>query len=77
MSLESEIANTFVEKGWKWKMKGGRYETPSEQDVLAALDEAARLLYNEQVDTQIVMGRLIIRKKEIGHDVYLFAGPYE
>lgn len=77
MSLESDIVETFVKNDWKWKMKGGRHETPSEDDVLAALDEAARLLYSEPVDTQIVMGRLIIRKKEIGHDVYLFAGPYQ
>lgn len=77
MSLESEIANTFVEKGWKWKMKGGRHETPTEEDVLAALDEAARMLYNEAVGTQLSVGRLIIVKKEIGHDVYLFAGPYQ
>lgn len=77
MSLESEIAQVFQEKDWKWKMKGGRYETPSEDDVLAALDEAARMLYTEPVGTQLSVGRLIIVKKEIGHDVYLFAGPYQ
>lgn len=77
MSLEADLAQTFKDNGWKWRLKGGRYETPSEEDVLAALDEAARLLYDGAVDDQLVMGRLIIRKKAIGHDVYVYCGPYE
>lgn len=77
MSLESDIATTFKDNEWKWRLKGGRYEIPSEDDILAALDEAARMLYNEPVGTQLSVGRLIIVKKEIGHDVYVFAGPYQ
>jgi hypothetical protein len=77
VSLESDIAKTFTDNGWKWKLKGGRHVIPTEEDVLAALDEAARMLYNEPVGTQLTVGRLIIVKKEIGHDVYLFAGPYQ
>lgn len=76
MSLESDIAQTFKDHGWTWNIKGGP-KVPSETDVEEALDEAARMLYNEKVGTNLFVGRLVIVKKEIGHDVYVFAGPYQ
>lgn len=77
MKLEDEIAETFTKNGWTWSLKGGRVVVPTSWDIEAALDEAARLLYNEPVGTQLEVGRLIIQKLPKGHDVYIFAGSYE
>lgn len=77
MKLEDELSDFFEKRGWTWNLKGGRVVTPSAQDIEAALDEAARLLYNEPVGTQLEVGRLIIKKQPRGHDVYIFVGPYE
>ena len=76
MSLETDIAQHFESKGWTWKLKDGTV-TPTDEDVERALDEAARLLYNENVGAQLEVGRLIIVKKHRGHDVYVMAGTYE
>jgi len=76
MSLESELADTFKSHGWTWKV-GPLHVVPDEDDLLAVLDEAAKALYNEPVGAQLEVGRLIIKKKHRGHDVYVFAGPYE
>lgn len=72
-----ELAETFRRNGWTWNLKGGRTVIPDEDDIEQALDEAARLLYNESVGTQLEVGRMIIKKKHDGHDVYLYVGPYE
>lgn len=75
--LEAYLAEIFAREGWTWNLKGGVTRVPTEEDVEAALDEAARLLYNEPVGTQLEVGRLIIKKLPRGHDVYVYAGPYE
>ncbi len=77
ISLEDELAAWFAKNGWTWHLKGGRETIPSPDDIEAALDEAARLLYNEPVGTQLEVGRLIIKKLHRGHDVYIYVGPYE
>jgi hypothetical protein len=77
MSLEDELHAVFAKNEWTWNLKGNRKVIPTAQDIEAALDEAARLLYNEPVGTQLEVGRLIIRKQPRGHDVYIFVGPYE
>lgn len=78
MSLESDLADTFKRHGWVWKIKGHPDGIiPTEDDIEAALDEAARLLYNETVGTQLEIGRLIIKRKHDGFDVYIYAGPYQ
>lgn len=75
--IEDELAEIFAKKGWVWHLKGDRKTVPTVDEIEAALDEAARLLYNEPVGTQLEVGRLIIKKKPRGHDVYIFVGPYE
>jgi len=74
--LEQIISKFFTERGWTWKLKGGRVVTPSEQDVLAALDEAARQLHTAPIGSTLQVARLIIEKKHTGHDVYIYAGEY-
>lgn len=77
MKIEDELAATFSYHGWTWSIKDKGSVVPSAVDIEAALDEAARLLYNEPVGTQLEVGRLIIKKQPRGHDVYVYAGPYE
>ena len=76
MSLEDDIAEIFEKHGWEWNLKKGT-TIPDSWDIEQALDEAARLLYNEPVGTQLEVGRLIIQKKHRGHDVYVYVGPYD
>ena len=75
--VEEEIARVFRKNGWEWKLKDKGSIVPDEDDVAAALDEAARMLYDEPVGTQLEVGRLIIMKRHRGHDVYIFVGEYE
>lgn len=78
MTLESDLAEVFEKNGWKWNVKGSPEGIiPDEEDIEAALDEAARILYNEQVGAQLSVGRLIIQKRHTGFDVYVFAGAYQ
>lgn len=77
MSLESDLSKIYKDNNWAWSIKGKGSVVPTEEDIEAALDEAARLLYNESVGAQLEIGRLIIKKKHRGHDVYIYAGPYE
>lgn len=77
MKLEDKLAQEFAENGWTWNLAGDKTIVPTESDIEQALDEAARMLYNEEPGTQLEVGRLIIKKTPRGHDVYLFAGEYE
>ena len=74
--IEKTLAQWFKERNWTWKLKKGE-RVPTVQDVLDALDEAARMLYTEQVGAELHVARLIIKKKHRGHDVYVYVGPYE
>lgn len=74
--IEEIISEFFARQGWTWHLKKGRVVTPTENDVLAAFDEAARLLTNEPVGTRLSVGRLIIEKKTLGHDVYMYVGEF-
>lgn len=76
MTLEEEIADTFQRNEWTWRLKDKGMVVPDEIDVGETLDEAARLLYDRPVGTQLEVGRLIIVKTSSGHDVYVFAGEY-
>lgn len=77
MRVEQELAEVFKKNVWTWKLKGGREVVPDEYEIEAALDEAARMLYNEPVGTQLEVGRLIVKKETRGHDVYVYVGSYE
>jgi len=77
MNLEEELARIFRKNGWTWNLKENNPIVPGEEDIAQALDEAARILYDESVGAQLQVGRLIIIKKHLGHDVYIYAGDYE
>ena len=77
MSLEKTIADWFEQNNFMWSVKDKGYIIPTETEVEAALDEAARILYAEPVDTQLAVGRLHIVRTEKGHDVFMYIGSYE
>lgn len=72
-----DLAQWFLDHEFFWSLKNGVQRIPDEDDIQAALDEAARVLYDEPVGTQLEVGRLIVRKSERSHDVYVHAGTYE
>jgi hypothetical protein len=75
--VEEAIAEWFEKNQWTWNLADGGHLIPDAADVEAALDEAARLLYTEPVDTQLSVGRLHIVRTESGHDVFMYVGSYE
>lgn len=74
--VERIISEFFTKMGWTWNLKGDRVVVPSEDDVLAALDEAAKQLKDWPVAARLQVGRLIIEKKHTGHDVYMYVGEF-
>lgn len=73
--LEKRISTILDEQDFTWKVKDG-YIYPNEEDITAALDEAARVLEPEGPGTRLEVGGLIIEKTYKGFDVYVFAGSY-
>ena len=76
MTLEDELADVFAKNQWTWNLKQGDPIVPDADDIADALDEAARMLYDEPVGAQLEVGRLIIQKKHLGHDVFVYVGDY-
>lgn len=74
--IEQIISEFFAKRGWTWRLKGGTVVSPSESDVIAALDEAAAQLRNQPVGSTLQVARLLIEKKHTGHDVYMYVGEY-
>ena len=75
-SVEQELARIFRKNGWTWTIEGGRGVVPDETDILNALDEAVKMLYDAPVGAELEVGRLIIRKNNYGHDVFVLVGTY-
>lgn len=73
--LTDLILYVFTTTGRFWSV-GGKATTPTEDDVRKALDEAARVLYNEEVGTSLLVGGLNIVKHKAGYDVYVYVGDY-
>lgn len=72
-----DLAQHFAQRAWTWNLKRGGTRVPTEEDFQDALDYAAQVLYDEPVGTMLEVGRLIIVKRTLGHDVYAFFGPYQ
>lgn len=73
--LEMDLKEYFSARDWKLKLKDD-LTAPDESDFEAILDEAAKMLYDEPVGTQLEVARLIIIKLHKGYDVYVLAGRY-
>lgn len=74
---ERTIAEWFKQNEFKWSIKDQGTIIPSEKDVEAALDEAARILYDEPEGSHLSVGRLIIERLHKGYAVYMYVGDYK
>lgn len=75
--IESLISEIFQRIEHYWNIKGGKRVIPDDNDVERALDEAAKVLYNENIGERLEVGGLIIEKRPVGHDVYCYLGNYQ
>ena len=71
-----EIINMLTEAAVQWNTEQGLID-PTEDDLELVLDNMARMLYGEPVGTQLTVGGLMMEKRPLGHDLYVFAGNYE
>jgi len=70
------VADWFKKIDLQWSITDGP-RVPDEDDVDRAFDEAAKVLYNQSVDTQLTVGGMHIVKTTDGHDVFMYVGSYE
>jgi hypothetical protein len=78
MMVEEELARVFRKNGWKWKTKGNPDGiVPDEDDITAALEEAAKNLATLPAGAQCIVGRLIVVKTHKTNDVYVYVGEYD
>lgn len=75
MSLADSLAIEFAVRDWHWKV-GGELVIPSARDISKVLTSMADMLESEPDETQVLVGRLIMRKSDGHNDVYLFYGDY-
>lgn len=74
--LEAELSKHLKDKDITWHLKEGGHVSPSETDVLDALDEAARVLYALEGQHELEVGGLIIQQTTDGFDVFAYFGSY-
>jgi hypothetical protein len=74
--IEELIERIYKERQHKWKIDN-KMVVPTENDIMLALDEVARLLHTEEPGTRLDIGGLIVDKTYRGHDVYVYVGSYQ
>lgn len=71
LKLSKRVNNLFVENEVKWKF-GEEYRTPTVEEISDALDSMSQTLYaKDQEWSQIMMGQMILVKKDNFVDVYV------
>lgn len=68
-----EILEVFTKRGYKWKFKDG-IRPPDKEDIQGVIDAATETLYAEPNDTQVELGKIIVKKVNDHLDVYVFVG---
>lgn len=72
--LANEIAGLFMLNGYTWAFSG-EHKVPTEADIQDTLDRAVERLYDEEPETQLEVGRLIVKKRSDSmYDVFILAG---
>lgn len=69
MSIE-DIHSVFSKQGYVWKFSNGS-RVPTEEELNATILNAIEALKNEGDNTQVEVGRLIVRKSGSFYDVYV------
>lgn len=74
MGIEEELESYFLVKDYRWRIDGV-LRFPNAEDIRLAIDEAKRRLYDEEPETQLEVGRLIIKKRSQDlYDVFVMIG---
>ena len=74
--LRDVLVDLFEDFHYTWK-QDGKDIVPNSTDIQQVLDQAAGVLKEEPLNTQLQVGRLIIVKStQSKYDVYIMAGSY-
>ena len=74
MSLANDIATFMDASGYRWKIDGD-LKTPTPDDIRNTLDRAVEVLYDNEPNDQLEVGRLIIKKRDNElYDVFILVG---
>lgn len=74
MGIEEELESYFLVKDYRWRIDGV-LRFPNAEDIRLTIDEAKRRLYDEEPETQLEVGRLIIRKRSQDlYDIFVMIG---
>jgi hypothetical protein len=73
MKVEEELESLFLVKGYHWNI-GGNLIIPNADDIRMLIDKAKAELSDEPDNTQLQVGRLIIKKQNGHYDVYVMIG---
>lgn len=74
--IQMLVTEIFGRIGHKWNTTVGR-KVVTDDDVTRVLDHAAKRLYDGETGDRIHVGGLIIEKRDVGHDVYVYVGNYQ
>ena len=74
MGVEEELESYFLVKDYRWRI-GNVLIHPTAEDIREAIDRAKTMLYDEPDETQLEVGRLIIKKRSQElYDVFVMIG---
>jgi hypothetical protein len=71
-----DVVKMLTDAGVMWTTDSGTVE-PNEDDLQLILDKMGLMLYGEPVGTQLTVAGLMMERRPLGHDLYVFAGNYE
>lgn len=72
-TLSTKLAEEFQKNDYKWAFSTG-LKIPTAEDIDKTLDVMREHLLESEEDTQIELGRLIMRKREGHYDVFMYMG---
>jgi hypothetical protein len=74
MSIPEELETLFILHEYQWRIDGTLVQ-PTAADIQDALDRCTEALYDEEPETQVEVGRLIIKKRAANKfDVFVMIG---
>lgn len=72
--LAAEIALVFLSKDYKWAFDN-QLKVPNAEDVQGLLDRLVTMIDDEEDDSSVECGRLIVRNSPEGnHEVFVLLG---
>ena len=76
MTTRSErLARFFSDSGYVWNFSDGR-RIPSEEEIQKTIESAIEYLASQEDNTQVEVGRLLIKKRDGFYDVFVMAQEF-